>query len=283
LRTASPGKPPSAAGFAAAVASQDSTAQQMLRMAMLTRLPLPESVLVAAAAAAAAPGLPVAAANRGRRWSADAWVLLRRGGEVSPAGGFAPATYGASQAGAVLRYRLVPEAAQRPTLYLRASAALNGSREREAALGLSARPLARLPLVVAAEARVNGQPSGTRLRPAVLAYTELPPYAMPLGLRAEAYAQGGYVGGNFASAFADGQLRVDHSVLRIGRGELRAGGGVWGGAQKGASRLDVGPTATLGVPVGDGAAARLAFDWRFRAAGNAAPASGPALTLSAGF
>lgn len=44
-----------------------------------------------------------------RRWSADGWLMLRGGGDGSlAAGSGAPATYGASQAGAVLRYRLAP-------------------------------------------------------------------------------------------------------------------------------------------------------------------------------
>ena len=50
-----------------------------------------------------------------------------------------------------------------------------------------------------------------------------------------------------------------------------------------ASRLDVGPTATVGWPLGPTGAARLGVDWRFRVRGNAIPASGPAVTLSAGF
>jgi hypothetical protein len=234
----------------------------------------------------ASPSASVSApvpAPRASAWSAEAWLLLRQGGNVLNATGLVPATYGASQAGAVIRYQLAPESAHRPALYLRGSAALNGSHEREAAVGLSARPFARLPLVAAAEARVNQQPGGTRLRPAAFVYTELPPIALPLGAKGEFYGQAGYVGGNFASAFADGQLRIDRRFLTLGNGELRAGGGVWGGAQKGASRLDVGPTATLGMPLVGTAGARLGVDWRFRVAGNAAPASGPAVTLSAGF
>ncbi|MBV1686578.1 hypothetical protein KRR38_02555 [Novosphingobium sp. G106] len=195
----------------------------------------------------------------------------------------APATYGASQLGAVVRYRLAPQSPHRPALYLRGSAALNGSREREGALGLSVRPIAGLPVVVAAEARLNDQPTGRHVRPAAFAYTELPPVGLPLGTRAEFYGQAGYVGGDFATAFADGQVRVDRRVVRVGRGEFRAGGGAWGGAQKGASRLDVGPSAMLGMPLGGSAGLRVAADWRFRITGNAAPTSGPALTLSAGF
>jgi hypothetical protein len=255
----------------------------MLWMAALARLPLPADLTMRASlpSGTAPTGMPVP--YRASRWSADGWLLLRRGGNVPKAGGFSPSTYGASQLGAVMRYRLAPENAHRPTLYMRGSAALNGSGEREVALGLSARPLAGFPVVVAAEGRVNRQPTGTHLRPAVLAYTEVAPIALPLRTRAEFYAQGGYVGGNFASAFIDGQLRVDRRLLRVGPGELRAGGGTWGGAQRGASRLDLGPSAMLGMPIGGSASARVAVDWRFRLAGNAEPGSGPALTLSAGF
>lgn len=258
-----------------------SAGHQLLWMAALSQVPLPTIVADPALQPAPQPARPRTASSS--RWSADGWLLLRRGGTVTPAGGFAPATYGASQVGAVVRYRLAPQAAQRPALYLRGSAALNGSREREAALGISARPIAGLSIAVAAEARVNAQPSGTRTRAAAFAYTEFAPVDLPLAARAEFYAQAGYVGGNFASAFADGQLRVDRRLIRLGRGELRAGGGIWGGAQKGASRLDVGPTAVVGMPIGERAGARLGVDWRFRVAGNAAPSSGPALTLSAGF
>jgi hypothetical protein len=52
---------------------------------------------------------------------------------------------------------------------------------------------------------------------------------------------------------------------------------------RGAARLgDIGPSASLRFPL-DGGSARLAIDYRHRIAGNAAPASGVALTLSAGF
>ena len=112
--------------------------------------------------------------------------------------------------------------------------------------------------------------------------TELPRFDLPAGLSGEIYAQAGYVAGPNASAFVDGQLRVERRLARLGRGELRAGLGAWGGAQKGANRIDVGPSATLDFPLGGGQG-RVSADWRLRAAGNAAPKSGPAITLSAGF
>ena len=56
----------------------------------------------------------------------------------------------------------------------------------------------------------------------------------------------------------------------------------WGGAQKQAARLDIGPTASVAFRLGE-ARARIAVDYRLRVAGHAAPASGPAVTFSAGF
>lgn len=208
-------------------------------------------------------------------------MLLRSGGGVASAGP-SVATYGASQVGAALRYRLWPGNSHRLTSYLRVSAALNGSGEREAALGLSARPIGALPVFVAGEGRVSHLSGRTVVRPAVMAVTELPPIVLPKGARAEFYLQGGYVGGLGATPFIDGQLRIDRQVMRVGPVEVRAGGGVWGGAQQGAGRLDLGPAVTLQVAQGP-AAMRLGFDWRFRLMGAAEPASGPALTMSAGF
>ncbi|MEO5586674.1 MAG: hypothetical protein ABIQ81_03165 [Novosphingobium sp.] len=216
-----------------------------------------------------------------RRWSADAWTLVRRGGGVASSGPSA-ATYGASQVGAVLRYRLWPSDPHRPTAYLRVSAALNGSAEREAAAGVSVRPIAGLPVFVAGEGRISRLSSRTFVRPAVMAVTELAPVTLPKGARAEFYLQAGYVGGLGATPFVDGQLRIDRAVGRVGGVEARVGAGTWGGAQRGVSRLDLGPTATLQVAQGP-LAMRLGVDWRFRLAGSAAPASGPALTISAGF
>ncbi len=150
------------------------------------------------------------------------------------------------------------------------------------AAGLSARPIAKLPVRVAAELRMSDYAQSKEVRPAAYAVTELPPQELPGGLRAEAYLQAGYVGGDFATPFVDGQARVDRSLASVGNFDLRAGASTWGGAQKDSERLDIGPTASVTFRIGE-TRGRVSADYRFRVAGEAEPASGPALTLSAGF
>ena len=187
------------------------------------------------------------------------------------------------ESGAVLRYRLSMQSPHRPSAYLRTTSTIGSLNETALALGLSARPLARIPIVAAVEGRVVDQAGDRRVQPAVMAVTELPALALPGALQAALYAQGGYVGGRYATPFADGQLRVDRSVLTHGRAEARLGAGAWGGIQEGASRLDAGPGLTLSAPISSKVFGRLAVDWRFRVAGDAEPGSGPAMTVAAGF
>jgi hypothetical protein len=214
------------------------------------------------------------------RWSADAWMLLRRENAQSLAAG--RPVYGGSQAGAVLRYHLSPESGHRPIAYLRASQALGRIRQAETALGIGFRPFASVPVTVAGEGRAFQNMGKTTFRPAALAYTELPPLQFPFGLRADAYVQGGYVGGTFKTPFIDGLLRMERPLASPNGTDLRLGGGIWGGAQKGAKRLDLGPSASASVDF-MGVPSRVSFDWRFRMMGDAEPKSGPAVTMSAGF
>jgi len=95
--------------------------------------------------------------------------------------------------------------------------------------------------------------------------------------------QGGYVGGRFSTSFVDGQARIDGRLVQFRNDDdLRLGLAAWGGAQKGAGRLDVGPSAALAFTIGD-ARVRIAADYRMRIAGAAAPDDGPVVTFSAGF
>lgn len=265
-------------------------AHSLLRMAALAPAIEPESVAVgvplAAPAVTGVAGIPFlpAAREEALRWSADGWILWREGRNgLSRPGAIVPGgTYGASQAGLVLRYRISPNSDLKPTLYLRASSGLYAPRGEEAAVGLSLRPVRGLPLAIMGEGRVTRTVGGTTVRPAIAVVSELPPVRLPAGLRGEAYGQAGWVGGTDATGFVDGQARLDKPVWQDADGEFRIGAGAWGGAQKGARRLDVGPTATLDLPVGR-VNTRLSADYRFRVSGDAAPGSGVAVTFSAGF
>lgn len=223
------------------------------------------------------------------RWSADGWLLVRPSGNGFglPGAGLPGAVipggiYGGSQTGLVLRYRLAPNSPLRPTMYLRASSGVDRPRGEELAAGFSLRPVPRLPAALMVEGRLTRTLGGTIIRPAAALVSELPPARLPLGVRAEAYVQAGYVGGRGGTAFVDGQARAERGLIDAGGFALRAGGGVWGGAQRGARRLDIGPTATLSLRLGQ-VGTRVSADYRFRVAGAAAPGSGPVVTVSAGF
>lgn len=285
---------------AAAPASEPPTAvppriaagHAMLYLAGVAALPLPQEALAATtppgASAPPVPYLP-GSGTQALRWSADGWLLWREGGNGFnlpgaglPGASLPSGAYGSSQAGLVIRYRLAPQSTLRPTLYLRGSTGLYHPRGEELAAGIALRPLRGIPVSAMAEARVTRTTTGTAIRPAVALVTELPPARLPLGLRGEAYAQAGWVGGKDHTPFIDGQARIDAPVARAGKLELRLGAGAWGGAQRGAARLDMGPSATLDLPLGP-ARTRLSADYRFRVAGDAAPDSGAAITFSAGF
>lgn len=236
----------------------------------------------AAARPASPPGPALNQPLSATRWSLDSWLFLRPDAAVSAITGPAFATYGASQAGAVLRYQLRPGSPFRPAVYLRASRALAAGRQSEIAAGVSVIPARAIPIAVHAELRGTRDEFSTELRPAAFAVTQLPPVTLPLRLRGESYLAAGYVAGKFATAFVDGQARVERKILQFNGGSVRAGAGAWGGAQKGASRLDIGPSVSVNLQLGS-VPARLAVDYRLRAAGSAVPRSGVAMTLSTGF
>ena len=225
---------------------------------------------------------PIIPARGASPWRLAAWAAWRQGsGLPKVANGPRPASYGGTQLGALLQFDLA-NGPRRPALHVRATYAPDRPRQSEIAAGAGLRPVASVPVRILGEVRATRGGGQVEVRPAVLAVTEFPPVKLPLGLIAEGYAQGGWVGGRYATAFADGQARVTHEVTGVGPARIRLGVGAWGGAQKFASRLDAGPS--IAVDVGGGAiSARLSMDYRMRVAGNASPGDGVALTLSTGF
>lgn len=234
-----------------------------------------------------APARAVPVAAPPGRWSLDGWAFWRQGPSAVPASQGRVPVYGASQAGAVLQYRLAPARGHDPRLYARAYRALVQQGESELALGGSLRPLARVPLRVAGEVRYTDAVLSRTFRPAAYAVTEIPPLRLPIGAQAEVYGQAGWVGGAGETPFADAQASVTRSLpwaarLTDERLRMSVGAGAWGGAQKGAQRLDLGPTLRLDTRIGQ-VPARIAVDWRLRVAGDAIPGSGVAVTVATGF
>jgi len=271
----------------------------MLLAAALSYLPGPESFRQAAANMTPAgqppfapPLLPAftpypAAAAKPDRWSLDAWAFWRQSSDATAISQSRVPIYGASQFGANLQFRLAPGSSHDPRAYGRAYRALVRNGETEVAAGLSARPLAGVPLRAQAELRITDNGFRTEARPAALVVTEFAPQRLPGGLIAEAYGQGGYVGGTNATAFADGQLSLTRQLTQfnLAQGQparISVGAGAWAGAQKDATRVDLGPTVRLDLTIGT-VPARLSVDWREQVAGDAAPDSGVAATLSTRF
>ena len=208
------------------------------------------------------------------RWSGSAWVLAREGGENSLGAG--SSLVGASQAGARLLYRVAGTSDAPLSLTGRVSSPLR-SRGAEAAVGVEWQPVAGVPVRLLAERRERVAGEG-RSAFALLAHGGVSALPVAAGFKLDGYAQAGVVGARRRDLFADGGATLTR-VLGGTDDRLAVGAGAWGGVQPGAARLDLGPRVSATV----GAGARVSVDWRFRIAGDAAPGSGPSITVATDF
>lgn len=216
--------------------------------------------------------LPPTIARAGPRLAGSAWLIARSGS----APGVPGSQLGASQAGARITYAL--GSGRRVALAARLSAPLSG-RGKEAAVGVDWQPT-RAPIHVVAERRfaLDGGRGGAM----VGVVGGFGPAVIARGLQLEGYGQAGVIARGGGEGFADGALRAAHPLPAIGALRVDVGAGIWGGAQRGASRIDMGPSIGVVVPVGRGTV-RLTADWRERIAGRAHPDSGPALSIGTNF
>ncbi len=212
------------------------------------------------------PSLPSAAFRHDLRM--EAALYLRSGGFGRPL----EPSLGGSQA--IVTARLPVTRRVAASARLTGALGAGGPSQVETALGVAVRPRDG-PIELVAERRVALSSDGRnafQLRAVGGGSVEAGEW------RLDAYGQAGVVGAGARDLFADGQARVSRSVA----GPLRAGAVVVGAAQPGARRLDAGPQLRLDVATG-GLPVSLLADYRLRLAGNAAPASGPSLTLAASF
>ncbi|WP_294355079.1 hypothetical protein, partial [uncultured Sphingomonas sp.] len=211
------------------------------------------------AARPVAPALPARS-----RWSGSAWALVRGSGDAS---GVATPQLGGGQVGARVAYRL--DARGRLAAVARVAAA-TGTRQQEGAFGIEWQPT-RLPLRIAAEQRVGI--ANSRGGPALGLIGGVSALPLGAGFHTDGYVQAGVVARGQADAYVDGALVAGRTIAVRGRTHLELGLGAWGAAQRGAARLDVGPSAVLVLPV-ERQAVRIGVQWRERALGNARPGSG---------
>lgn len=204
------------------------------------------------------------------RLSMSAWATMRR--EPGSPSLATVGQLGGSQAGARLLWRFAPRLAAS----VRSSAPIGGvQRSAELAAGLRYQPFARIPVAFTAERR---QSFGPDKGPSAFAlFAEGGVYDRPMiaGFNLDAYFQAGVVGIRDHAAFVDGSATLTRPIWR----QFSAGFGVWGGAQPGLARLDAGPRASMRI----GRSMRVHLDYRHRFVGQAAPGSGPVVTLAGDF
>jgi hypothetical protein len=224
---------------------------------------------------AAIPGqsAPVIDPGKVDRLQLATWALLRSQ-QTGVAGSRPLATggqLGASQAGARLIYNYNRQIA----LAARVSSEV-GRRGGEVAAGVRVRPLVDIPVWLTAERRqAVGRYGGGRNAWAVFLEGGMYERPLPWRFSFDTYLQAGVVGVKSRDWFVDGAFSVTRPVYR----NFSAGFGVWGAAQPGLSRVDVGPRVSMKVRNN----LKVHLDWRQKVAGNARPGSGPALTLSGDF
>lgn len=210
--------------------------------------------------------LPIATETRKRRIEGSFWLLGRAGGRSFSSPSLADAQTGVRVIMPVSGPFFATASAYSP---------LRARNGRVATLGIGVR---RKFAGLIVERRIPLD-DGSRGEMAVTAYGGVYDQPLPLRLRMNAYAQGGVVGERH---FVDGMLGAERELGRVGPALMSAGGAAWASAQPGAHRIDLGPQLVARLPIHD-QTLRLGLEWRQRIAGNATPASGPALSAGIDF
>ncbi len=222
-----------------------------------------------------------------KRWAVSAYSLSREGTGDPLA---ASPVLGGGQAGAAVSFTLDPLARRPVSIVARMASAAGPDgvldpATAEAALGLRWQPLPGIPLALDAErrialgafarsawaARVSGG-SGGRARIGTVP------------LLWDAYGEAGLVGEKRLDLYGGAQARGAVPLFALGNVSLDAGAGLWAAGQRtgelATGRLDFGPSARIALKQWPFSAQ---VDYRVKAAGNAEPGTGLALTVAGSF
>ena len=224
-------------------------------------------------------GQPNQAQRAKKSWGGNVYAYSFWRFSTGGAQALAPgAQYGGSQSGIIATIDPFDAPDRGLSLLARGSMTPDGD-EREVGLGFRWRPSNSWPVTVTAERRFRANaPDG------FAAYLAGGVDAQPIvgDWSLNAFGQAGYVAGRSGGGFFDAQARMMYPLMKIGAIPVSAGAGSWAGGQKGAVRVDVGPAIAAKVDTGS-IPLLIQIDWRLRAAGNAEPKNGLALTVSTGF
>lgn len=214
-------------------------------------------------------------------WSASGWTLYRPGSR-SASGLATNGQLGGSQTGVRVR-KIVVDLGANISLggSLRASSSFGRDAQREVAVGGSLRMERRMPVEIIAERRI-ALDGGARDRFVLLAASGIDDVKLPAKGLLSGYVQVGVAGVKSRDGFVDGAVRVERRLTEGQGYEVRAGANLSGAAQPGLSRVDVGPSVMLKLQ-SPAPPVRVSAEWRQRVAGNASPASGPAITVGVDF
>ncbi len=200
-------------------------------------------------------------------------------GSASPNSNAPAAQYGGSQSGVVATYRLTKAGQPEVAVLARAAVTPGAFADQEMAMGLRWRPIPKLPISVSAERRLRAQSPDQF---ALYAAGSIEDVDLPKDVKVRGFAQAGITRTSKLDFFYDAGVRAERRLVKISNTELFAGAGAWTGGQRGATRLDLGPTVRSELNIG-AARVSLSADWRFRVGGNAGPSNGPAITVATGF
>lgn len=223
-----------------------------------------------------------------RRWGFDAYSLLRDGGG-SIAANSRP-LLGGGQSGARVGYTLNPLARRPVEIFARLNVAQDGfdvdGRSAQAAIGAAWQPLGRHGPSLGVERLIAIRRGGRNAWAARIAGGAAHTANARLPIDLSAYAEAGVAGLQQRDLFAGGQayalypLRIDDTT------RVTVGAGAWGSTQDSAggrlSRVEIGPSAQITRRV-RGGSVELRAEYRRRVIGNAAPGSGPAITVATRF
>jgi hypothetical protein len=221
------------------------------------------------------PQPPLAKPIKRAFFAGSSWMLMRN--SPSRQSLATQGQLGGSQFGAQAMASLMQNKSIRLDGFARATSPMQSAQGQEMAIGMRVSNQAPVLLALQVERRF-ALDKGGRSAFSIAGIAAVNEYRLAKTVNLRGYIQTGVVGLSKRDAFVDGHAVVN---MPIKKDRVTAGFGLWGAAQPGLSRVDVGPEIRIrpkAVPQ-----SAIALQWRHRVVGDAAPDTGVALVVGADF